>query len=631
MELFPSQTTVPAAVQAAPAQRNPELVSDKLHQSELNEQFMMDERMLIFETLKHIETAQAERFANHQNAIEQLFQEQHVGIERLLEAALEQISVKLLPRRVAEAATPTGGVPVSEASNGSRMDEAPELYPSAMQPEPESVHASQSGQQQSDLLHQHGPHHQSSPVLEREVSNALRHKVFINQIHNLTYAPSPLQLLLSPKTLRQLSTPPETKSGRFAQSDIANVLSGIVIVANAFFFGIQTSVAMSYVLKDPPQNYTGMDSIQHAFTYLFATEVAARVLALRMSYFFGADWSWNLFDLIMVSASVAEKLSNNFHSDLVFLRILRVLRLARIFRVLRNLRIFRELRLVVCSFMASMAALSWAISVVVLVIYMCAVVFMQGLLSYIEQLDVTDAKVFVNDETAIKEWYGSLPKTMFSLVMAVSGGVNWYELTKPLERISVLLPVVFWLYVTFVVFGATSVIVGVFVDRTALACRNDLHLTLHNEVDKVEAFLRHMRYLFRDAGCLDGDADNLTYDEFKACMGDNSVQLYLKSHELDVSDAHTIFEMLQTCDPMKGGITVDDFVYGCLQSKGVAKGIDLQQLLYDSQIVRNSICDGVKSNSIMLKRCADTLTTQFAVVRHELEELRRLSKQPHAG
>merc|ERR1719316_2191937 len=68
--------------------------------------------------------------------------------------------------------------------------------------------------------------------------------------------------------------------------------------------------------------------------------------------------------------------ANSDRQDLQFvtpLRIVRLLRLARILRILRIFRFFKELLLLAQGIIGAMKALFWAMMLIVLILYVCAI------------------------------------------------------------------------------------------------------------------------------------------------------------------------------------------------------------------------------------------------------------------
>merc|ERR1719216_248803 len=85
------------------------------------------------------------------------------------------------------------------------------------------------------------------------------------------------------------------------------------------------------------------------------------------------------------------------------LRVIRGLKMCRVLRMIRVLRFFRDLRLMICSILQSLGALSWALLLLLIIMYLFTIFFMQGAMMYMYE-DPNDTLVRVGVST----WYGSL-------------------------------------------------------------------------------------------------------------------------------------------------------------------------------------------------------------------------------
>merc|ERR1712032_158161 len=180
----------------------------------------------------------------------------------------------------------------------------------------------------------------------------------------------------------------------------------------------------------------------------------------------------------------------------------------------------------------------------------------------------------------------------------------------------------FCAYVIFMLFGLSSVIVGVFVEKTVGVAQSDLKLALQKEVDKVDTFLSHLRKVFHQAGWKHHEV--LSGDDFLECLKEANMQLYLNSRGVDLLEAIHIFEMLDENDFCEGGVTVDDFAFGCLERMGPAKCSDVRQLKDTAKTilaVSYRACEASKSTNAHLMEVVKTLQSQLAIVRVQLEEL----------
>jgi hypothetical protein len=282
------------------------------------------------------------------------------------------------------------------------------------------------------------------------------------------------------------------------------------------------------------------------------------------------DWKWNIFDstivlLHLMDVILEHALGNDssvrMPKNVNFMRILRILRLVRIVRLVRVLRYFQELRTMVSSIIGSLKSLLWTIVLVALLIYVVGV-YLSNLIIDHAALNPT---ILVRDD--IGNYYGSLMGTMLSLFQAMTGGVDWDDLLRPLmEEISPLLAVVFSLYITFSVLCMMNVITGVFVESALMTARGDKDKDVRRQIETAFA-------------CTDSDGSGkISCEEFGEALDDPKVAECLNAIEIDPREAKGLFALLDANG--SGDIDKEEFVMGCLRLRGQARAIDLATLTY---------------------------------------------------
>merc|ERR1711920_863891 len=96
---------------------------------------------------------------------------------------------------------------------------------------------------------------------------------------------------------------------------------------------------------------------------------------------------------------------------------LRIMRLGRMLRLVRMIRLFPALKSMVILIADSMDAFFWSLMLLIMLMYALAVYLTDLLASH--------------NEASKKNW-GSLSVSMMSLYQAVSGGIDWQDLTDPI-------------------------------------------------------------------------------------------------------------------------------------------------------------------------------------------------------
>lgn len=265
------------------------------------------------------------------------------------------------------------------------------------------------------------------------------------------------------------------------------------------------------------------------------------------------------------------------------MRVLRIMRMVRALRVLRLVRMFRALRIMVASILSSMVSLIWALVLLVVVLYLFSICFLQGVVSEMENMSAAE----IEDTEGLLEFYDSVAKGMLTLFMAISGGYDWYELMKPLQRLenSGLYVSAFVFFVFFVVFGVMNILTGIFVDAASRIDEVDKELVVDEEMHKREEDFDEFRMIF---DLIDRDGNNfIDRDEAESALCHREVAAYLRTLQFSFQDTEELFNGLEM-----GGhheINVDDFTSQLMEVRGPARRLDFKTLLNSQNLIRNSM------------------------------------------
>jgi len=205
---------------------------------------------------------------------------------------------------------------------------------------------------------------------------------------------------------------------------------------------------------------------------------------------------------------------------------------------------------------------------------MFAVFFTQGFADHIAMLNTEEHNAV---QSMLKAHYGSMPRTLSTLFQSMSGGVDWGQVVEPLQRLNPVYVVLFFAFINFSIFGVLNVMTSVFVETTmksALAYRD--FIVMDAQKNK-ETAVQHLKKVFQE---MDVDKDGvLTKDEVVCFLQDERVQSYIEALQIDLSDADTLFSLLDSS--RCGHISIDDFCDGCLKLRGDAKAFDVHCMIYD--------------------------------------------------
>lgn len=377
---------------------------------------------------------------------------------------------------------------------------------------------------------------------------------------------------------------PKSRLEECVDSSVFQLIVGMVILANAIFIGVVTDLSMHNASLQPPKgDPKWFQTVNQAFVGVFVAEVLLRIVAKRLDFILGIDWKWNIFDLGLATYSVVEELLSGF--SLTYTRLLRGFRMVRVLRVIRVMRLFRELRLMVCSIIQSMVSLSWALMLLLIIMYLFAIIFMHAATLYVQE---KEAQHDVRD--ALQGWFGSVGRSMYSLLLAVTGGEDWFQIVEPLGHISDFYLVLFAFYVLFVVIGVLNVLTSAFVQRACELSRLDRDLAIQSELVSDESFTAEMKSIFEEVdiegtGCID-------WEQFRSFIHNEHVQAYFATQQLDTSDARELFNLLDQDGDDE--VCIEEFILGCKKLRGQAKSSDVATLLRENKKFNNKSMKAIR-------------------------------------
>lgn len=349
-------------------------------------------------------------------------------------------------------------------------------------------------------------------------------------------------------------------------------LFGLLVLLNALSIGLQVDISARSQSEQPPDVFRAMECL---FFAAFAAEVLLRISAQRIGFFRGPGWSWNVFDSVVVLSQLAEEviafiaahhssraaLPNNLQS----MRTIRLLRIIRLVRVVRILRLVKELQTIVLSVASSMKSLFWTIVLLLVVIFTVAVYFTQ-LISDQRIAGMNTPEV----EEQLTRYYDGLGLSILTLYQAITGGVEWNNVVRPLiSEAGPLSGLLFVLYVAFSVLALMNTVTGVFVE-SALKSAKEHHDTF---------LLAHVRQLFAKAAGNEGGM--VSWEDFQAQLEHTFMHEFFKAIDVEIAEAESLFRLLDVDDC--GALDLEQLMDGCLRLQGPARAIDLSLLMHDSR------------------------------------------------
>lgn len=375
----------------------------------------------------------------------------------------------------------------------------------------------------------------------------------------------------------QLSEPRPSRLQAIIEHNHFATFFGCAILSNAVLIAIETDYQSSHIHEATPEIvfYFGM-----AYTCLFAAELGLRMAHERLSFFTKPEF-WNYLDFVIVATSLFELFLELTRTSLAGMqstsqiritRIIRCTKLLKVVRVARLIKFIRALRTLVHQIMSALKSLVWSLLLLFLVVFLFACAFTQAvsvLRSEAEDIDDIDSQLMI--------YWSSLPRSMFTLFKAITGGLSWDEVVEPLSDAGELSVALFVVYISFVQLAVLNVLTGVFCQNAIDSAKHDQELVTQAVLSTKEMYIRQVHQIFKD---IDTDqSGTLTIQEFEKHLSNEHVKAYFDALELDASDIWVLFKLMDNNGAHE--IDSEEFVSSCLRLKGAAKGLDLARLAWD--------------------------------------------------
>eukprot|EP00929_Paragymnodinium_shiwhaense_P022086 TRINITY_DN14217_c0_g1_i3.p1 TRINITY_DN14217_c0_g1~~TRINITY_DN14217_c0_g1_i3.p1 ORF type:complete len:655 (-),score=70.13 TRINITY_DN14217_c0_g1_i3:79-2043(-) len=360
-----------------------------------------------------------------------------------------------------------------------------------------------------------------------------------------------------------------------------DLFCGVVICLNAIWMAYETQHALTKPVDeaDPPW----MSLVTKSFTLFFVLEMIFRMCG-GLTRFCCSCNGWNYFDLVIVAMSVADEfilVSNSASlSNTRMIRLLRLTRTIKVFRMIRIVQFVGALRTLINSLMGTIRQVIWAFFLIICLMFIFAVIFGQ----VVSQARLADPEI-MEEGKALNLYWGSLTRCMITLYMSISGGVSWIEPAQALESLGSSSLLGFMLYVALVEWVVLNVVTGVFCESAAEAARKDVALAVQLHRSDRDHFLQRFKAIFRS---IDRDGSGrLSPHEMKPYLDSEPAHALFAALELDLGDVYELFELLD--EDGSQFVDIEEFMFGCLRLRGVAKAIDIAKVQYETCRIQKTL------------------------------------------
>lgn len=258
-----------------------------------------------------------------------------------------------------------------------------------------------------------------------------------------------------------------------------------------------------------------------------------------------------------------------------WLRTLRLLKMMKMLRVVRAMKLFQELRIILNCIAGGMRAFVWSLVLLKLMNYMVALVLMQGVSSFLESHPYDTLDVTLRND--LNELFATVWKSMMTLYRPVACGGPWKHTAIVLWDVGPLYYTVFIAYMSFVSFAVLKLLTGIFVEQAKDCANMDREHVIREQMLERKAMIKELQSLFYNMD--DDESGLLTWEEFATHLEDETVVEYLRSMDLEASDAESLFRLI---DKDAGGeVSVDEFVNGAQRLRGPSKCSDVMAIASD--------------------------------------------------
>jgi hypothetical protein len=265
--------------------------------------------------------------------------------------------------------------------------------------------------------------------------------------------------------------------------------------------------------------------------------------------------------------------------------------MGKLFKPIRN--VIHNLQCILLALAGSMESFTAAVLMFIIVLYIFGLTFMQGVVSYLANQNnafVTESarEAFAAEMVDMEGQYGSLEKTFWTLISAVTGGVDWNDASGPIEPIQWYYKWYFLFYVLFVMMCLLNVLTGIFVNVAMQATAMNREIAIDEAIQNRDSIVKEVIELFLEADT-DGSGA-LSFQEFQEFLNDEKIKAFFMALELDMSSCARIFHLLD--ESGDGTLEAHEFVEGCIDLRGFARKVDIALLQRENKSIEKKL-DGI--------------------------------------
>lgn len=362
--------------------------------------------------------------------------------------------------------------------------------------------------------------------------------------------------------------------GELMKSSGFNIFVNLAIVGNAIVIGLETDYSCHSTVNCKPEDFVLWQIFEYLFLFIFTLEIALKIIAYKWKGFW--EENWNKFDFLLVGSAMMDVLvmgallgtSKQGGGGLKIFSVLRVLRAFRLVRLVKLLRQFKELYLLVNGMMEACKTLAWVACLLLVILYVIGIIFT------ILIGQNTDPALTYTGTWTKQDYWGSVPRSMFTLFQITTGDSWGSRIARPIIREYPLYTIFFLAFIFLISFGLMNIVFGVI-------CENAIYAASKNVENMQRIVVKHQQMVINSISAIFEAADTdgsgeLSKEEFDDALNKKSVKQKLELIDVPSDDLRMLFGLLDADG--SGEITIEEFRKGCLKLQGTAKSREMIKL-----------------------------------------------------
>ena len=183
------------------------------------------------------------------------------------------------------------------------------------------------------------------------------------------------------------------------------------------------------------------------------------------------------------------------------------------------------------------------------------------------------AQAAVQDEVVdqLRPYFSSVPRSILTSLMCVTGGVSWWEVEQYFLEISWILAGFFLLFIFVMLVAVLNVVTGVFVTDAVGRADADRDVAAALRAAEREALTATLISIFREVDI--DDSGEITTEELHEMLQRDEIQALLSQVGIEALDHRKFFKVLDIDG--SGQVSVDEFIFGITSLAGVSKQMDM--------------------------------------------------------